>query len=71
MNANTPAKLDLALAARMVEAALDAAQISAGERERLACAKTLLRLEPPADAPVPPGNFAATLLDLGQDGSRD
>jgi hypothetical protein len=54
----------------MVEAALDAAQISADERERRACAKTLLRLEPPTDAPVPPGNFADTLLDLGRDGGR-
>lgn len=71
MNATPPAGIDLAQAGRMVEAALDAARISAGERERLACAKTLLRLEPPALAPVPPGNFAAALLDIGQDGSRD
>ena len=71
MNDTPPARLDLAQAGRMVGAALDAAQITAGERERLACAKTLLRLEPPVLAPVPPGNFAATLLDLGQDGGRD
>jgi hypothetical protein len=70
MNATPPARLDLAQAGRMVEAALDAAQISADERERRACAKTLLRLEPPTDAPVPPGNFADTLLDLGRDGGR-
>lgn len=70
MNATPPAKLDLALADRMVGAALDAARISAGERERLACAKTLLRLEPPTLAPVPPGNFASALLELGRDDGR-
>ena len=71
MNDTPPDRLDLAQAGRMVEAALDAAQINAGERERLACAKTLLRLEPPPGVRALPGNFAATLLDLEQDISRD
>lgn len=71
MNDAAAQKLGLAQAGRMVGAALDAAQISAGERERLACAKTLIRLEPPPVAAMLPGNFAATLLDIGQDGGRD
>lgn len=71
MNTTPPARLDLAQADCMVGAALDAAQIGAGERERLACAKSLLRLEPLPGAAALPGNFAATLLELGQEGRRD
>ena len=58
-------KLDLALAGRMVEAALGAAQISADEPQRLACAKALLRLEPAPDAKLKPGDFAKALQDIG------
>ena len=57
--------LDLALAGRMVDAALGAAQISADERQRLACAKALLRLEPVPDAKHKPGDFAKALQDIG------
>jgi hypothetical protein len=65
MNDAAAKKLDLALAARMVEAALGAAQISADERQRLACAKALLRLEPVPDAKRKPGDFAKALQDIG------
>ena len=65
MNNAAAIKLDLALAGRMVDAALGAAQISADERQQLACAKALLRLEPAPDAKLKPGDFAKALQDIG------
>ena len=65
MNDAAAKKLDLALAGHMVDAALGAAQISADERQRLACAKALLRLEPAPDAKLKPGDFAKALQDIG------
>jgi hypothetical protein len=59
--------IDLAQAGRMVDAALEAAQINAGERARLGCAKTLLRLEPPPGDTVRPENFTAALQSIGED----
>jgi hypothetical protein len=67
MTQPTTAAFDLAQAGRMVDAALDAAQISAGERARLACAKTLLRLAPPPGAGARPENFSAALQETGKD----
>lgn len=67
MNEAVPARLDLAQARRMVDAALDGAHIGAGERERLACAKSLLRLEPPPGARASSEDFAAALQDIGRD----
>ncbi len=65
MNDTHSTRLDLALAGRMVEAALDAAQVSASERARLGCAKTLLRLDPGGSAAIRPGNFTQALQDIG------
>jgi hypothetical protein len=65
MTAPLNAPLDLSQAGRMVEAALAAAQISAGERARAACAKTLVRLAPPPAAAVRPANFDDALRELG------
>jgi hypothetical protein len=64
MNDSHSTRLDLALAGRMVDAALEAAEVGASERARLGCAKTLLRLEPPATAAIRPGNFAQALRDI-------
>jgi len=67
MTDSPPPPFDLAQAARMVDAALDAAQISAGERARLACARTLVRLEPPPAAAIRPASFEDALRELGGD----
>ena len=64
MNDAAAKTLDLALAARMVDAARGAAQISADERQRRAGAKALLRLEPVPDAKHKPGDFAKALQDI-------
>jgi hypothetical protein len=61
------AALDLEQASRLVDAALAAAQIEPGERARLACAKTLLRLAPSPGERIAPENFATTLQALGLD----
>jgi len=76
-NETAPVDLDLAGAMGLVESALANAGVATTERERMACAKTLLRLAPGAvgqpDATGQPGatgqpdaeSFAAVLRALG------
>jgi hypothetical protein len=61
-----PAELDLAGAMRLVESALASAGVATTERERLACAKTLLRLAPSASIHAGAEDYAAVLAELGR-----
>ena len=69
----TPAVLDLSVAMQLVETALATAGVAATERERMACAKTLLRVAPGPSRPEPGAsisagaeNFAQVLRELGR-----
>jgi hypothetical protein len=65
-NETAPVELDLAGAIRLVESALASAGVAATERERMACAKTLLRLAPGAAGQPDVDDFAAVLRELGR-----
>ena len=49
----------------MVDAALAAAKIDAGEDARLSCAKALMRLAPAGNASVKPEDYGKALRDIG------
>ena len=65
-NETAPVELDLAAAIRRVESALANAGVAATGRERMACAKTLLRLAPGAAGQPDVDDFAAVLRELGR-----
>ena len=51
---------------RLVESALAGAGVATTEPERLACAKTLLRLAPSASIHTGDEDYAAVLAELGR-----
>jgi hypothetical protein len=61
-----PAELDLAGAMRLVDSALANAGVATTERERLACAKTLLRLAPSTSMHADAEDYAAVLRELAR-----
>lgn len=61
-----PAELDLADAMRLVESALTNAGVASTERERVACAKTLLRIAPSTLPHTNAEDYATVLREIAR-----
>jgi len=61
-----PAEFDLAGAMRLVESALAKAGVASTERERVACAKTLLRIAPSTLLLASAEDYAAVLREIAR-----